>query len=260
MTSQWAAKRKLTYGTIVLIFVLILIALPLFLFFHKTPTCFDNKKNQNEKGVDCGGACTRLCPSDISAPIVMWQRVFQVVPGVYNAVAYIQNPNVLTRVDNVGYIFRLYDKDNILVAEKTGRTFLSANKTSAVFEAGVRTGVRVPVRTSFEFTESPSWLQNPANYKEPSVVVKNVVLTNDSSLPRIDASVHNLSLDTIKTIGVIAIIYDADDNAIAASRTVVENLPSQSIAPIAFTWPAPFASSAVRKEIILEIYPAGFGL
>ena len=66
-------------------------------FFHKTPTCFDGVKNQNEKGLDCGGVCTRICSGDISTPIVMWQRVFQVTPGVYSAVAYIQNPNVLNR-------------------------------------------------------------------------------------------------------------------------------------------------------------------
>lgn len=257
MTSQWAAKRKLKYGIIVIIAVIIIVGVPSFLFFYKSPTCFDNKKNQNEEGVDCGGVCTRLCPSDISAPIIMWQRVFLVSPGVYNAVAYIQNPNVLTRVDNVGYVFRLYDKDNALITQKTGRTFLPANQKFAVFEAGIRTGVRVPVRTTFEFTESLSWIQNPANYKDPAVVVENITLTNDSSLPRIDATIRNLSLEKVKTLGVVAVIYDADDNAIAASRTVVENLSAQSRSSVTFTWPAPFPGPAVRKEIILRVYPTG---
>jgi hypothetical protein len=255
MTSQWVAKRKLTYGAIVVGGIIIIVGIPLFLFFHKTPTCFDNTKNQDEQGIDCGGVCTRICSEDISAPIIMWQRAFQVTPGVYNAVAYIQNPNVLNRVDNIGYVFRLYDKNNAMINEKTGRTFLPANQTFAIFEAGIQTGTRVPVRTSFEFTESPVWVQNSVNYKEPSVVAENVTLTNDSLLPRIDASVHNLSLGTIKTLSVIALIYDAEDNAIAASRTIVENLSAQSSAPVTFTWPAPFPSPAVRKEIILRIYP-----
>ena len=58
-------------------------------------------------------------------------------------------------------------------------------------------------------------------------------------------------------LGVVAIIYDAEDNAIAASRTVVENLAAQSSSSVTFTWPTPFPSPAVRKEIILRIYPAG---
>jgi hypothetical protein len=260
MTSQWAAKRKLSYGTIIFVFIVLVVGIPLFLFFHKTSTCFDNIKNQNEKGTDCGGICTKLCPSDISAPIVMWQRAFQITSGVYSAVAYIQNPNVLTRVDNIGYVFRLYDKDNVIIGEKIGQTFLPANQTFAVFESGIKTGTRVPVRTSFDFTESPLWIQNSADYKEPSVTAENITLTNDSSLPRIDASIHNLSLNTIKALSVVVIIYDADDNAIAASRTIVEDLPAQSIAPVTFTWPTQFPSPVVRKEIILRVYPSGFVL
>ena len=260
MASQWAAKRKLFYGTSVFALLAIFISLPLYYFFHKTPTCFDNTKNQDEKGVDCGGACTRLCPSDISAPIVLWQRSFEVVPGVYNAVAYIQNPNVLSRVDNVGYVFRVYDKDNAMITERTGRTFLPANETFAVFESGIRTGSRVPVRTSFEFTESPSWSQNPANYKDPVVVADNVVLSDDPAGPRIDAVIHNQSLNTIKSLSVVAVVYDSQDNAISASRTIVQNLLAQGTAPVTFTWPAPFSSPVVRKEIILRIYPANFGL
>jgi hypothetical protein len=190
----------------------------------------------------------------------MWQRVFQVKPGYYNAVAYIQNPNVLNRVDDVGYVFRLYDKDNAMITEKSGRTFLSANQSFAVFEAGIRTGPRIPVRTSFEFTEPLTWAQNAADYKEPQVVAENVTLTDDSTLPRIDVSIHNLSFQPIKTLAVVGVIYDAEDNAIAASRTIVENLSAQSRLPVTFTWPAPFPSQAVRKEIILRIYPDGFAL
>ncbi|HAO64966.1 TPA: hypothetical protein DCQ44_03230 [Candidatus Taylorbacteria bacterium] len=259
MRSQWAAKRKLVYGTTTFVFLAVLIGVPLFFFLHKTPTCFDGVKNQNEKGVDCGGICTRLCPSDISAPIVLWQRSFQASTGVYSLVAYIQNPNVLSRVDNVGYVFRLYDKDNAMITERAGRTFLPANQSFAVFEAGVRTGTRVPVRTTFEFTESPSWSQNLADYKDPTISAENINLTDGSS-PRIDASVHNFSLNMIKTLGVIAIVYDAEDNAITASRTVVEDLKPQSSAAVTFTWPTPFASPVVRKEIILRIYPAGIAI
>jgi len=257
MSSQWAAKRKLIYAIIVIIVVIIVVGVPLFLFFHKTPTCFDNAKNQDEKGIDCGGVCTKLCSSDISVPIVMWQRAFPVSFGVYNVVAYIQNPNVLTRVDDIGYVFRLYDKDNAMITERTGRTFLPANQAFAVFEAGIKTGTRIPTRTSFEFTEVPVWIQNTANYKEPSVVVENITFSSDSSLPRINASIRNLSFDSIRTLSAVAVVYDAADNAIAASRTIVENLAAKSSSSVTFTWPTQLPNPAVRKEIILRVYPVG---
>jgi len=38
------------------------------------PTCWDNIKNQNETGVDCGGICPFTCPSKMTAKIngVQW--------------------------------------------------------------------------------------------------------------------------------------------------------------------------------------------
>lgn len=97
MASQWVAKRKLFYGIFSIVALVLVIGVPLFFVLYKTPTCFDGKQNQNEKGIDCGGVCTRLCSSDIANPIVLWQRSFVVTDGVYNAVAYVQNPNVLAK-------------------------------------------------------------------------------------------------------------------------------------------------------------------
>ena len=257
MTSQWAAKRKLTYSTIIIVVIVLAIGIPTFLFFNKTKTCFDGIKNQNEKGVDCGGVCKQLCPSDIIMPITLWQRSFAVTTGVYNAVAYIQNPNVLMQAGVTQYVFRLYDTNNVVIGERTGSTFIPANQVFAVFEAGIRTGGKAPARTSFSFTQSPVWSQNPSDYKSPNVIAGDVVLSNESSSPRIDAVINNASLKNVGVLEVVAIVYDADDNAMAASRTIVENLSAGSIAPVTFTWPAPFSSAAVRKEIILRTYPAG---
>ncbi len=257
MASQWAARRKLVYAIFVFIAAIFVIGVPLFFFFYKTPTCGDGVQNQNEKGIDCGGICTRICPVDIAAPLVLWQRSFSVSDGVYNSVAYIQNPNVLTRVDSVNYVFRLYDKDNTIIGERTGRTFIPASQTFAVFEAGIRTGGRVPVRTSFSFTDSLVWSQNPAGLTAPVLTVENIASSNENLAPRIDAVIHNKSLKVIANLEAVAIVYDTDDNAIAASRTVVQNLAAGASTPVTFTWPAPWAGSAVRKEVVLRVYPSG---
>ena len=258
MTSQWVAKRKLFYGTVVFFVLALAIGVPLFLFFYKSPTCFDGKQNQNEKGIDCGGVCTKICPANIVAPIVLWQRSFMVTSGIYNAVAYIQNPNVLSKVDKVDYVFHLYDSNNVLIGERAGTTFIPANQTFAVFEAGIKTGGRVPARTSFVFTDSPlNWGQNDASYKLPTLITNNLILSGESTTPRIDVSVLNQSLQNVANLEAVAIVYDSDDNAIAASRTIVQNLAAGVSAPLVFTWPAPFSSQAVRKEILLRIYPAG---
>ena len=63
---------------------------------YEAPTCSDGVQNGDEEGVDCGGACDRVCSFQAVDPIVLWERFFEVGPGVYNTVALIENPNVNT--------------------------------------------------------------------------------------------------------------------------------------------------------------------
>jgi hypothetical protein len=258
MASQWAAKRKLFYSSIVIIGALLIIGVPTFFYFYRAPTCDDGVQNQDEKGIDCGGMCKRLCASEISDPIVLWQRVFQVAPGVYNAVAYIRNPNVQTEVKDVPYRFRLYDEKSILIVEKTGHTFIPANQTFAVFEADIRTGSRTATRATFDFTEIPQWSDRLINTNKPVLSVQDITLKNETSAPRLEATIVNKSLIAVPKLDAVAIIYDKQDNAIAASRTIVENLLGELSQKVTFTWPSPFSDTAVRKEVITRIYPSQF--
>jgi len=89
----WALKRQIfiVIGLIIIIFIFgFLIIYP---SFNKAPTCFDGKQNGNETGINCGGSCARACLSQVENVSVLWARAFQVIPGRYNAVAYIVNHN-----------------------------------------------------------------------------------------------------------------------------------------------------------------------
>src|SRR4051812_41305378 len=113
--SLWARQKQATYLTIVVLFLLIVFGIPTyFIFFHKTPNCYDNLMNQDETGVDCGGGCAKVCPADAQPPIVHWQRYFKVVQGVYTVVVNIENPNIKVFAQNVPYRIRLLDKEGVV--------------------------------------------------------------------------------------------------------------------------------------------------
>ena len=107
--STWGTKRRNTIIFIILAFFLIIAGIISFALFYEEPTCFDGKRNGNEIGIDCGGSCELLCELQIIEPLVHWTRYFEVVPGVYNVLAYLENPNVTDGADRVDYIFKLFD-------------------------------------------------------------------------------------------------------------------------------------------------------
>src|SRR6185503_5513235 len=113
MLMTWAFKRQFFYVFVLILFVAAFGYLITYPVIHKAPSCVDNKQNGNETGIDCGGSCINACVSQVDPVSVLWARSFRVVPGRYNAVAYLENHNKNVAASKVNYIFRFADKNNI---------------------------------------------------------------------------------------------------------------------------------------------------
>ncbi|MBX4198478.1 hypothetical protein KW782_04055 [Candidatus Parcubacteria bacterium] len=244
----WASRRKLIYFSILFALFLIGVGIPAFLVYYEKPTCFDTKRNQDEQGIDCGGVCAKLCRNIELQPVVRWQQVFPVTEGLYTAVAYINNPNLTAESYNVPYVFTLYDSNNTVVTTRKGKAYIPPGKNFAIVEARITARDRIPVRALFEFDQSFSW-QRVQN-QMPEVTVKNQLLSDAETAPRISAEIENGTFKTIDTVTVAVLVYDTQGNAFAASKTVIDNVPAQSGQQIFFTWPKPFTKQVSRIEII----------
>lgn len=247
--TAWATRRKSLYLFGAIAVLLVVFSLPVYYYFAQEPTCIDGKQNGMEEGIDCGGQCQRLCQENIKSPIVHWSRSFYVAKGVYDIVALVENPNFESGVREVLYRFKLYDDRNILVGERVGKTFIGSNEQFAVFEGGIRTGERVPKYVFFEFISELEWLHIDVPESD-SLSIKGQKLEYISEKPRLSAFIVNNTLDTIKDIEVVAVLYDVNDNAIAVSATTVDMLTGGENKPLAFTWREPFEVLPVRIEII----------
>jgi len=227
--------------------LLLLIVLPLFLLLYKAPTCTDGKRNGDELGIDCGGSCAILCSFEVLSPIVLWTRPFRVTDDVWSAVAYVENPNISSEARNVPYTFRLYDENNQLIVERKGVTFIPRNQRFAIFEGKISVSGRVPKSAQFTFDQEPVWTK--ATAAEPDIEVTNKALMRADVSPRIEANLDNKSLQTVGNVEVTAIVYDGNNNAVAASRTYVNDLDPGANAQAVFTWPEPFVAKLDVCEV-----------
>jgi len=247
----WAFKRQITYVAIVVVFFLVFGFLIAYPRLNKEPTCFDNRQNGNETGVDCGGICERACLSQVDEISVLWSRVFMVVPGRYNAVAYLVNHNKNTAVDKINYRFRFADENNVYIGKREGSTYVPPSGEFAVFEPGIDIGNSIPVYVTFEFTQAPEWRTVPQDkINQLKVLVSKIVLINEKTSPALSATITNNSLYTIPEVDVVAILYDSAGNAISASRTYIEVLAPEAVVDVNFTWPEPLSGEVFAKEII----------
>ena len=254
----WAFWRRAQY-LLGFFFVLTLVGSGVYFgFFYEPANCFDGRQNGEERGVDCGGKCVRVCALDVVPPTVLWSRAFKVNDGQYNAVAYIENTNQNVGSPRVNYTFELYDREG-LITSKSGTTVLPPDSVYPIFEGRIQTGERIPTQTQIIIEDPENWL--PAETGREQFVVEGRELTNVDTSPRLDARITNTALTEAKDVEIVATIFDTQGNALTASRTIVPIFSSRTTENVVFTWPEPIAktvrSCEVPTDVVLAIDLSG---
>jgi hypothetical protein len=234
---NWSTQKQLSYGFSFLLILVIIIGLPVyFIFFNKTPTCFDKVQNQNETGIDCGGVCSKACSADvIEKPFILWARAFPVAEGKNNLVAYLQNPNIDYVSMPFTYVFNVFDENNVLIGSREGIMSVPYNKNFVVFEQSFDAGKIKISKITFEITSKITWVKSPSPKTKFSVSSDQIVNIGDT--PTLTSTITNKTVDTYNNFYVVAIVYDVDGNAKIVSRTLVDKLRSSGSVNVVFTWP-----------------------
>ncbi|MBX4189639.1 hypothetical protein KW785_03565 [Candidatus Parcubacteria bacterium] len=252
--NEWSIKRKRIILGLVLLALIILLGIPFLLYFHQTPTCSDGKRNGDETGVDCGGSCQLLCPLEASPLIVKGDpQVLYVATSTFDIIAYMQNPNINGEVALAPYTINIYDDTSSgPLRTISGKTFIPKNSTFAIFQGPFDFGSSTPTRATFSWGNL-IWKKNKSEV--PELIVKDVLLTNADTKPRIDASVYNTTLQKVSNIELVALIFDENGTIVHASRTVVDTLGPNEVATLVYTWPSAFVGTTTAIEIVPRTFP-----
>ncbi len=254
MSKKWSNKMRIIYLLGLLIVLIILIIPAIFKYLNKPLTCNDGIQNQGETAIDLGGPCHYLNPDDLKPLIKHWARAFEVSPGLYSAVAYVENPNPKAGIRKVTYTFKLYDEEGIYITEKSGETFISPGKITPIFQNDFEVGLRKPVYTKFSMDNNLIW-ERMESTLSAEVFVIDKSFKEISGQPRLFAEIENKGVYTIRGLVVVATLFDKAGNAIAASKTIINRLPPDSIKEVVFTWPKPIGDF-VAKIDIMPLLPA----
>lgn len=252
----WSERRKFAYGGSLFLVVVCILGFIVFRLTSVSPTCFDGKQNGEEVGIDCGGVCLQYCPNELADPKVRWVRSFEIAPGVVHAVAYIEHSYAQAAARNVGYQFKLYDATNSLITEYTGTTLIGPIGRSAIVATLIPTGNTPVAVTRFSFTAPVPWEKITPIVAQGVLKTDRTLLENFSEGTRLTATIENTNRITFSNMEVVALLHDAKDNTITASKTVIETLPALGTTTVYFTWPDTIAPASVRRiEIIPRVNP-----
>ncbi|HAS85109.1 MAG TPA: hypothetical protein DCS23_03530 [Candidatus Yonathbacteria bacterium] len=232
---DWSQKRKILYAVGFTVIIILLVSYPAYLLFYKAPTCFDAKQNGEETGVDCGGGCALVCAVDVKAPRIVWAKTFS-INGGYDIGAYVENINPNAGIKNAHYTARVFDSNEVIIAEKKGNIDLIPLSAHLIFETGVIFS-GTPDRTEVSFDSGDLMRWTRASQVPSPVVTKNQNLKNVDTEPRFNAVLVNTDqVSEVSKLTLGAIIYDPLRNPIAISKTYVNRIPKGGEQDIFFVW------------------------
>jgi hypothetical protein len=247
--ASWSSRRKLTYGSFVILGAILIVGLPTFLLLYKAPTCNDGKQNQGEGGIDCGGPCVKLCPSSFLPPEVIWTKSEPVAPGLYNVAAYIINNNLDGAAYNVPYEMQLFDDQGVLITYKSGSTTIPPHRNTLAFQGAISTGKRIPAKAVIN-VDSPQWIKKTDQLGNLIIADKKYSEGQNSS--SLQVTLQNNAVTSYKNLSVYVVLYDANGNAIDFSKTIVDSVPANGgTVVVPFTWPV----SHNGQEVSIEALP-----
>ncbi len=243
----WSVGRRLFYLGLVVLFFAAIGAI-IYSGTRAAPSCSDNKQNQSELDIDCGGPCARVCPFEVKPLTTVWSRIFNLENGRYDVATFLKNPNRVHATRQLQYRVRLFDRSGILVTTREAEAFVNPGESLFLYNTRLDVGNRTPERVVFEITGGPVW-QRVERTPVP-LKAKFKSFTNTPS-PLLVANLENSSLTDLSDVQVVAVLSDEEENALAISSTLVEKLAKGEEREISFTWP----KSLPVEPTFFDFYP-----
>lgn len=243
---SYRSIKKLIYGIFYLLILTIFIGVIYLLLFHQSATCFDNKKNQGETEIDCGGPCVS-CEIKNAKPLeVVWTKALRITSDKASVVAKIRNPNLNIGASNFDYKFDIYGPFGVKLRTLAGNSFIYPGETKYIMEAGIVLPSADEI-SSVDFKDSNwQWISKD-QFIKPNIVARDLkpaFPSTKENFLEIEGIARNISSYNLGKVVANVIIYKKDGTPVAASKTEIKNLISLRELPFKFIFPESFTESS----------------
>lgn len=253
MNTAWSTRRKVSYATGTLFFI---VAVLMYVYrdtLFPVPTCFDKKQNGYESGIDCGGTCSLRCKEQVIPLSVLWSRALPTGSSTYDFVAYVSNKNLDNAPKEISYIFSAYNANGAVFYTLQGKTAVPTDGDFPVIVQNISLKEK-PAEVGVQFeTDVPHYkvLEKPT---DPTLKVVNTRYET-GSIPRVYATVINTKRLPLSNIPVRVLLYDANGNVYGAGETVIPTLGKEESKDIVFTWTRAFKEGPTKIRVFPILDP-----
>lgn len=250
-------KRGIKRSIIIFIYLLIFAGLSALVYSWLKPveSCFDQKMNQNEQGIDCGGVCQERCNvlSQVNLEVKENGFVESGISGKYDLFSRIFNPNNDFGSGNFNYEFDLKDAGGTSLGKFSGESFILPGEEKYLVATNVPSGT-VPSEINLTI-QNVKW-EEFVNYEKPQLkIINRNYLETSSGVGFSEAFglLKNESPFDFSTIKINMILKDSSGKIVALNSTVINTVKTGESRDFKALWLNRFPGEVENVEFQTEV-------
>lgn len=195
------------------------------LVFQPAPSCTDNRKNQDEVEVDCGGQFCQSCEVRNLKPIEF--SSIKVIGGVTTQSATVivemRNINATYGTPRLAYELTLYGAGDTVLQTSRGETALYPSELKYRLHVNLPVAANSITRAAARVVEDISW-QPLSDFTRPKTPLRDVQTQFAPGRVTISGIVKNDNAFDLRRATVSVVMTDGAGTPLAASMTVMQDL------------------------------------
>lgn len=250
-------KRDIKRLVIIFVYLLILIGFFVLIYFWLKPTenCFDQKMNQNEQGVDCGGICQKKC--DLLPQFDLTVReigyVESGISGKYDLFGEVSNPNNDFGSGSFNYEFEIKNSSGVALNKFSGESFILPGEKKYLIATNVP-AENAPGEVALTIGEI-KW-EEFVNYEKPQLKIINrnyQEINSGIGFSEAFGLLKNESPFDFSSIKISIILKDSLDKIVALNSTILNTVKTGESRDFKAIWPSKFLGEVENMELQLEV-------
>lgn len=251
-------EKQFLYGGIYLIFWLVIGSSIYYFFFLGAPGCFDNIKNQDEEGMDCGGPCISCALKNAQPLIVSPVDIFDNGDNNFTILGEIYNPNALVGAERFNYEISLYSGTGGELYHKENQGFIYPAATKVIIETGINLGAGEAAAGKITVQDTLWQPQEKFGLApEEKLETRNTETRWLKQKFLVSGTAVNNNSFVLPSLAVKTILSDQEGERLAAGLTILENIAPFGEKKFQIAVPAPEATAGridiAKTRILFEI-------
>lgn len=225
--------KQFIYGGIFLIILALIVWWIVGLVYTPHPTCFDNRKNQGETGIDCGGPCIS-CEIKSLFPIRVSGKYIIPLPSGIGVAVELTNRNTNWAAQSFEYSIVLKDQFGNSLGSFSGNSFIYGGelKYLVIPQVDIASSSVASIEINIQ---NPQWV--PATqFQKPDIETQDLRTTNEGGVV-VSARIYNKDVQLFTNTQVLALVFNRLGTLIGAAQTVIDSLPALSSVSVRIIFP-----------------------